>query len=333
VRFRRGAGRGASGRAGIRDLRGAVVVITGASSGIGRAAARSFADQGARIVLAARGPGDLEDAAAECRAAGGEALVHVTDVTEEEAVQRLASAAIERFGHIDVWINNAGVIAYAPFEELPAEAFRRVIETNLFGQVHGARAALAHFRRQGHGILINTCSVWGRVTSPYVSAYVASKFAIRALGECLHQELADEPGIDVVTLLPGSVDTPIFHHAGNWTGRAIRPIPPVAAPDEVAEAMLRCARDPRREVTLGRAGHLLEAMHMSMPGVFASLVPQVFRASALGGPVAPSDGNLFEPAPNRVRGGWRHGWPRGAKALMGTAAGAVAWAATRRAAN
>jgi NAD(P)-dependent dehydrogenase (short-subunit alcohol dehydrogenase family) len=111
---------------------------------------------------------------------------------------------------------------------MPSTAFRRVIETSFFGQVHGARAVLPHFRRQHRGVLIRMCSVWGRVTSPCVSPYVASKFADRAFGECLHQELLDEPDIHVATLLPGSVDTPIFQHAGNWTGRSIRPVPPVA---------------------------------------------------------------------------------------------------------
>src|SRR4051812_48570556 len=193
-----------------------VVVITGASSGIGRAAALRFATAGERLVLAARAPEPLEEVAAACRRRGADALAIPTDVRDERAVAALAEAAVARFGRIDVWVNAAGVIAYGRFEEIPSEVFRGVIETNLFGQIHGARAAIPRFREQGRGVLINLASVWGRITSPDVSPYVTSKFAVRAFSACLRHELRDAPGIDVATILPAAVDTPIFRQAANF---------------------------------------------------------------------------------------------------------------------
>ena len=182
------------------------VVVTGASSGIGRATARLFAKHGARVVLAARSEQSLREVAGECEEVGGQALVVPTDVTDEEAVRELARQSVEVFGRIDVWVNNAGVMVYGPFEDVPTDVFRRVIETNLFGQIHGARAALSRFREQGGGVLINMSSEWGRLTSPHISAYVTSNFAIRSFSECLRQELAGEEDTHVVTILPQSVE-------------------------------------------------------------------------------------------------------------------------------
>lgn len=126
------------------------------------------------------------------------------DVADEDQVQELARRAVETFGRIDVWVNAAAVMAYGHFEELPSAVYRRVLETNLFGQIHGARAALPHFRSQGSGVLVNVGSVWGAITSPYVSSYVVSKFGVRALTECLREALRLEGlrDVHVTTILP-----------------------------------------------------------------------------------------------------------------------------------
>jgi NAD(P)-dependent dehydrogenase (short-subunit alcohol dehydrogenase family) len=247
-----------------------VVVITGASSGFGRAAALAFARAGASVSLAARGREALEDTAHACRQVGADALVVTADVGDAEAVDQLANRTVERFGRIDVWVNNAGVILYGRFEDCPAEDFERVVRTNVLGQVHGARAALRQFRKQGHGVLINMGSVWGRVSSPQVSAYVASKHAVRAFSECLREELRDEPDIEVATMLPQAADTPIFAHAGNYTGRQVCPIPPLVTAEEVADGILACVRDPKREVTFGRAGRLVGVFHTAAPACISS---------------------------------------------------------------
>jgi short-subunit dehydrogenase len=310
--------------AGARDLSQCVVVITGASSGIGRAAAVRFAREGSTVVLAARAEAPLRSAAAECKAAGAKALAVPTDVRSEPAVEQLARRALERFGRIDVWVNCAGVMAYGRFHDVPAEVFRGVIETNFFGQVHGARAALAPFREQGTGVLINMSSVWGRLTTPDVSAYVASKFAVRAFSECLRQELRDVPGVDVATMLPQAVDTPIFARAANFAGRAARPVPPMIDPREVAEGIIACARSPKREVTWGRAGRALELLYSLAPGLHSRLLPPAFERGNYGRDVAPArTGAVLYPVPEseRVDGGWRERRGELARALGATARG------------
>jgi hypothetical protein len=159
-------------------LGGAVVVVTGASSGIGRATGLAFAERGARVVMAARRAAALEELARQCQAAGGQALAVPTDVTDEAAVAELAGRAVQRFGRIDIWVNNAGVYLLGLLEATPPEAFRRVLETN-FGYVNRARAVLPRFRDQGRGVLINNASVYSHVGAPWLTAYVSSKFAVR----------------------------------------------------------------------------------------------------------------------------------------------------------
>jgi NAD(P)-dependent dehydrogenase (short-subunit alcohol dehydrogenase family) len=293
-------------------LDGAVVVMTGASSGIGRASAHRFADAGARVVLSARSARDLDRVADECNERGAETLVVPADVGSEDQVQALARAAVERFGRIDIWVNDAGVIAYGHFEDMPSEVFDAVIRTNLLGQVYGARAALAQFRRQGHGVLVNVSSVWGRVTSPYVIPYVVSKHGIRAFSECLRQGLIATGGakdIHVCTVLPQSVDTPIFRHAANYSGREAKPPSPVTDADRTARAIVRLVGRPRGERSVGNAGHALGIATGVLPGpVFERIAPKLFETTALdGNETEPHPGNVFAPEPelNRIEGGWR----------------------------
>jgi NAD(P)-dependent dehydrogenase (short-subunit alcohol dehydrogenase family) len=160
-----------------------VVVITGASRGIGRATARHFAERGASVVLGARSEEALLGAAAECGALGGRALAVPTDVAEWASVEGLARRSVEHFGRIDVWVNNAVLAAVGRLEEVPPDANRRVVEANLLGYIHGAQAALPRFREQGSGVLINMSSGFGFVGAPYAGAYTATKFAQRGLGQ------------------------------------------------------------------------------------------------------------------------------------------------------
>ena len=299
-----------------RDIRGSSVVLTGASSGIGRAAALLFAREGARVALAARGEERLEQVASEVRERGGEAIVVPTDVGDADAVEALAQAAEDAYGRIDTWVNNAGVMAYGSFEDIPPDVFERVVRTTLMGQVYGSRSALKRFRAQGQGVIINMSSVWGRVTSPFVSPYVVSKHAVRAFSESLRAELADEPMIEVATMVPQAVDTPIFEHAGNYTGKRLRPVPPLIKPEKIAEGIVACSRDPKLEVNYGLAGRGLEVLYAFSPPVYRRLAPSLFISNA---PARATPGNVHEPiADVRIVGGWRADRKRElASALLG----------------
>jgi NAD(P)-dependent dehydrogenase (short-subunit alcohol dehydrogenase family) len=290
-----------------RPLEQAVVVVTGASSGIGRAAALRIARRGGALGLCARSEEPLAEVADKCEAAGASVLHQALDVRDEDAVEDFAAAVAERFGRLDVWVNGAATMAYGSFDDIPSEVFRGVVETNLMGQVHGARAALRRFRRQGSGVLINMSSVWGRVPSPQVAPYVVSKHAVRAFSECLRGELASEPDIHVAAVVPQAVDTPIFEHAGNYTGRQVRPIPPVLDPDEVAAGIEACAEDPKREVSYGRAGRALEVLHAAAPPLYRRLAHPSFVQGTWGQlPADAAPGNvLASTKPHRVEGGWR----------------------------
>jgi NAD(P)-dependent dehydrogenase (short-subunit alcohol dehydrogenase family) len=318
-----------------RKLRDSVIVITGASSGIGRASAIRFAGKGASVVLAARREGVLEEVAEECRRGGGRALVVATDVTDEKAVEELARRAIAEYGRIDVWVNNAAVSLFARFEEAPPDEYDRVIDTNLLGYVRGIRAVMPYFREQGHGVIINNASVYGKVGAPYISAYATSKFGIVGLSESLRQELQADKDIHVSTILPASIDTPLFQHAANYMGRRIKPLQPTYDADVVARAIVRCARKPQRERIVGGAGRLLWKQRLMTPGLLEKLQAQLVDRDHFE-PVAEraTSGNVNEPVPHGtdVSGGWSSSrsplWRKAVPLVM--AAGAVAAVAARR---
>ena len=292
-----------------RELSQSVVVVTGASSGIGRATALAFARAGASVVLTARRVAPLQAAAAECERLGSGALAVPADVRDAAALERVAAEAQARFGGIDVWVNNAGVTLLGRFEDAPGDLWREVLETNFFGAVNGARVALPHLRRRGGGTLINVGSVNSRVGAPYASAYVASKFAIRGFAECLRDEVRGE-GLDVCTVMPASIDTPLFQHAANFAGRPVKPLRPIIRPQRVAAAIVRCAKRPRREIVVGFSGRQLIALHdLALPLFERVMSRTVEREHFLQRPADPSPGNLREPVPDwtGVTGGWKDG--------------------------
>jgi short-subunit dehydrogenase len=295
-----------------RAIKDSVIVITGASSGIGRATALEAARQGATVVLAARREEALQKLAQECNMLKGTAIAVPTDVTHEEAVSELASRAIANYGRIDVWINNAAVTLFARFEEAPLEVFRRVIDTNVFGYVHGARAVLPYFREQGSGILINVDSVVGKAPQPYTSAYVMSKHAIRAMADCLRMELVLDKAdnIHVCTVMPATIDTPLFQHGANYTGRKAKAMNPVYPSQKVAEAIVALVERPEREIIVGEAGYLMVAQFGLTPELYEkTMAQQVDRDHLQDAPAQVTEGNLFDPIEDEqasVSGGWDH---------------------------
>jgi NAD(P)-dependent dehydrogenase (short-subunit alcohol dehydrogenase family) len=286
----------------IRDRRtaprGRVVVVTGASSGLGRAIALEFARRHCSLVLGARRAEALEDTARGCRIAGGEAVAVATDVTREQDVIELAAAALDRWDRIDVWINNAGVTLFALLEQAPFEQHQRVIETNLLGAMLGARAVLPVFRRQHSGMLINIGSVLSEIGQAFVPSYVISKFGVHGLSEALRVELADEPDIHVCTVFPYAIDTPHFEAAGNRFGLMPRAMPPVSSPERIARAVARLPDRPRRRLFVPRFAALAIAAHAIIPRTLERLLLDALRAWHISDqPEQVSAGNLFEPGP------------------------------------
>ncbi len=304
----------------VSQLKNSVVVLTGASSGIGRATAHALAREGARLVIAARDSAALDDVVRECAELGATASAWPTDVTRAESVQALADHAIERFGHIDAWINNVGVGAVGRFEDTPLEAHRRVIESNLIGHINGAHAALTHFRKRHGGTLINMISLGGWLAAPYAAAYTASKFGLRGLGQSLRAELADEPQIHVCDIYPAFVDTPgVTQHGANYTGHRLRPFPPLLSPETVANRIVSLLIRPRPTLPVGAVAYFARYTQNAAPELRARRMKRLIDWAISRAPAAAvEDGNLFQRSrTHSISGGHRHPI---ASALLGVGA-------------
>jgi NAD(P)-dependent dehydrogenase (short-subunit alcohol dehydrogenase family) len=320
-----------------RDLADSVVVVTGGSGGIGAATALRLARRGAAVVVGARRPSATADVVSACRAGGGRAIGVRVDVTDPAAVEELGRRAVEEFGRLDAWVNNAGVAAYGTFTDEPIDEFRRVIETNLLGVAYGTRTAITHLRATGGGVIVNIASVLGEVTVPYLSGYTTAKHGVRALSGVVRQELrlAGEREISVCVLLPASIDTPMYQHAANHTGVRVGPIPPVYAPEVAARRIVRLLEHPRREAHAGGAGVLLGRQWRLAPGLLEPVMAAYAgRTTFRDEPAAPTAGAVFTAGDgaSAVDGGWHHRrWTAARLAALAAAGAGVALVGWRRA--
>lgn len=249
----------------LKHIQDQVVVITGASSGIGLTTARMAAHQGAKVVLAARDQKTLERLRDEIKEAGGTALAIATDVRRLEDVRRLAAATVHEFGSIDTWVNNAGGSIYGRILEVPVEEERQLFETNFWGVVYGSRVAAEHFRTHS-GAIINVGSVASDRAVPLQAAYSASKHAVKAYTDALRSELEKEGAAVSVTLIkPTGIDTPFFRHSKNHMSAEPLEPSPLYAPETVARAILYAAQHPTRDILVGGTAPLLSVMGRIMP--------------------------------------------------------------------
>jgi NAD(P)-dependent dehydrogenase (short-subunit alcohol dehydrogenase family) len=291
----------------LKRLEDQVMVVTGGTSGIGLATARRAAARGARVVLCSRNEPELRETVSAIEERGGTARSVVADVANQEDVERLAATAIEEFGTIDTWVNNAGVSFYGKLMEVAIEDMRRLFEVNFWGTVYGARAAVARLRGSG-GALINIGSVVSDRAIPLQGAYSASKHAVKGFTDALRMELEKEGAPISVTLIkPSTIDTPYFQHAKNYMAVEPKPPAPVYAPEVVANAILRAAEHPVRDITIGGGGRLISALGTALPRLTDFYMERaMFESQRNDIPARERAGNLYVHSPNegRERGGY-----------------------------
>lgn len=290
----------------LKPLAEQVVVVFGASSGIGRLTALEFARRGAKVVVAARSEEGLRSLVDEIKPFGGEATPVVADAAEVFEVKHVAEVAEATYGRLDTWAHVAGIYLVAPFEQTTPEEFKRVVEVNLCGQAYGAMAALPHIRKAGGGALIHVSSVEAVVSFPEQSAYAASKHGVAGMLDTLRMELEHEGvPISVTNILPASIDTPLFDKALTKIGVKPKGAPPIYPPESVAHAILHAAAHPTREIYVGGAGKFLALSKRYAPALTDRMIRTFmydsFRTEEPKGADAPSA--VFEEVnDNRVRG-------------------------------
>lgn len=231
-----------------KTLQGKTVVITGSSSGVGRAAAEAFADEGANVIIVARGQKGIDETVEACKSLGITAIGVSADMSVAEDVERVADEALKINGKIDIWVNNAGVMASGKFEEIPMEIHEQVIKTNLFGYMHGAYNALKIFKQQNEGILINNVSIGGFMPAPYSAVYSSTKYGIRGMMECLQGEISNRENIHICNLYPQLQNSTGNLHSAKYSGFSLDIPPTASSPRGTAAKMVQLAKHPKKDL-------------------------------------------------------------------------------------
>lgn len=282
------------------ELRGKTVVITGGTSGVGRAAAEAFALEGCNLVIAARGQEGLDETVALCHDLEVVALGVQTDVSDAQQVQYLAEQALQYNGRIDIWVNNAGVMASGKFEEIPIETMDQVVKTNLLGFLHGAHAVLPLFKKQKEGILINNVSIGGWMPAPYSTAYSSTKFGIRGMVEGLQGEVSDEPNIHIVGLYPGIQRSTGNSHSAKYSGLDFK-IPPFSVdPRELAAQMVEAAKNPRKSIITDGYAQVSKLLYGLFPKVIINTASALLRLGMKENTETNTDGNVKYPSKDPI---------------------------------
>lgn len=287
-----------------KSLRGKTVVITGGSSGVGRAVAEAFALEGCNIVIAARGKEALDETVSLCRDLDVAALAVPTDVSIAEQVENLAQTALQFNGRIDIWVNNAGVMASGKFEDIPMKLNEQVIKTNLFGYMHGAYSSLPIFKKQNEGILINNVSIGGFMPAPYSAVYSATKFGIRGMMECLHGEISDFPNVHICNLYPQIQRSTGNMHSAKYSGLDFK-IPPFAAdPRDTAAKIVELAKNPRKDLFPDAVSMILKNVYGLFPKPIMNIASAGMRLMMKIKKAPSDDGNVLYQSsePHRIYG-------------------------------
>ncbi len=286
-----------------KSLNGKTVVITGGTSGVGRAAAEAFALEGARVVVAARGQEALEETVSLLRDLGVTALGVPTDVSKPEDLEHLVEEAKQYNGRIDIWINNAGVMATGKIEDMPREALDRIIETNLSSVLHAAQIVLPLFKKQQEGVFMTNVSIGGHMPVPFGAAYSASKYGLRGLMNALESEVKQYPHIKLVSLYPGMQRSTGNAHSAKYSGFDLK-IPPVSFdPRKLAAQMVKLSKNPKRHVYTDYSSIMMKTLYELAPSLVSTagsfMVRQLMNPKA-----SETNGNLFAPSsePHRIYG-------------------------------
>lgn len=284
-----------------KSLSGKTVVITGGTSGVGRATVEAFALEGCHIVIAARGKEALDETVALCRDLEVAVIGVPTDVSVAEEVENLVQTALQFNGRIDIWVNNAGVMSSGKFEEIPMEVNEQVIKTNLFGYMHGAYSVLPVFKRQQEGILINNISIGGFMPAPYSAVYSSTKFGIRGMMECLQGEISDFADIHICNIYPQIQRSTGNMHSAKYSGLDFK-IPPFAAdPRDTAASIVELAKHPKKEKFPDATSVFLKTVYGLFPKPVINVASAGMRLMMKIKNAPDDNGNILQPSPEPHR--------------------------------